>query len=94
MLALARLLIRSLELVLALPFRILRALVFSDKTWEMLYEINTGKISSYLIRPISYIGFSLCRDAADKVTQLISAVLEVAFAVWLPPQRSSVLPVQ
>ncbi len=66
-----------------LGMNILRALVFSDKTWELIYEINTGKISSYLIRPISYIGFCLSRDAADKVTQLISSILEICFAVWL-----------
>ena len=74
---------RSQMFTYILGMNVLRALVFSDKTWEILYEINTGKISSYLIRPISYIGFSLSRDAADKVTQLLSAVLEVALAIWL-----------
>jgi len=66
-----------------LGMNILRALVFSDKTWELMREINTGKISSYLIRPISYIGFCLSRDAADKATQFLSSILEVALAVWI-----------
>lgn len=74
---------RSQMFTYVLGMNILRALVFSDKTWELMYEIGTGRISSYLIRPISYIGFSLSRDAADKVTQMISAAIEVAFAVWL-----------
>lgn len=66
-----------------LGMNVLNALVFSDKTWEMIYEINTGKISSYLIRPISYIGACVSRDAADKLTQMLSAVIEVALAWWL-----------
>lgn len=66
-----------------LGMNILRALVFSDKTWEIIREINTGRISSYLIRPISYIGYALSRDAVDKITNFISSLLEVAVAVWL-----------
>ncbi len=81
-----------------LGMNILRALVFSDKTWELIYEINTGKVASYLIRPISYIGFSLSRDAADKVTQMLSAILEILIALFIlkiplyAPQNLWVLP--
>src|SRR5206468_3101175 len=60
-----------------LGMNVLRSLVFTDKTWEVIYEINTGRISSYLVRPISYIGFCISRDAADKVSQLMSAILEI-----------------
>ena len=66
-----------------LGMNVLRALVFSEKTWDVIREINTGKISSYLIRPVSYIGYSLCRDAADKVSQFFSSILEVALALWI-----------
>lgn len=66
-----------------LGMNVLRALVFSDKTWEIIREINVGKISSYLIRPISYIGFSLSRDAVDKLTNLVSSLIEVSLAVWI-----------
>ena len=74
---------RSQMFTYILGMNVLRALVFSDKTWEIIYEINTGKIASYLIRPISYVGFCLSRDAADKLTQLLSALLEILFAIWL-----------
>ncbi|OGR82705.1 MAG: hypothetical protein A2901_04595 [Elusimicrobia bacterium RIFCSPLOWO2_01_FULL_54_10] len=74
---------RSQMFTYILGMNILRALVYSDKTWELMYEINTGKISSYLMRPISYVGFCLSRDAADKSTQLVSAVLEVVVALWI-----------
>ena len=66
-----------------LGMNVLRALVFSDKTWEIIREINTGKISSYLLRPISYIGYSLSRDVADKAIHLLSSIVEVSAAVWL-----------
>ena len=46
-------------------------------------EFNVVKVLSFLRRPISYVGFCLSRDAADKATQLVSSVLEVALAVWL-----------
>ncbi|OGR87784.1 MAG: hypothetical protein A3A86_05330 [Elusimicrobia bacterium RIFCSPLOWO2_01_FULL_60_11] len=74
---------RSQMFTYILGMNVLRALVFSDKTWELMHEINTGKISSYLMRPISYVGFCLSRDAADKATQLVSSILEVALAAWL-----------
>ena len=66
-----------------LGMNVLRALIFSDRTWDMIREINTGKISSYLIRPISYIGFSLSRDAVDKLLNLFSSGIEVALAIWV-----------
>src|SRR3990167_9281341 len=64
-----------------LGMNVLRALVFSDKTWEIIREINTGKISAYLIRPISYVGYSISRDLSDKVMSLSSAILEVLLAI-------------
>ncbi|MBI4217599.1 MAG: ABC-2 family transporter protein [Elusimicrobia bacterium] len=66
-----------------LGMNILRSLIFSDKTWEILREINTGRISYYLIRPISYIGYCSARDLADKIIHLFSAFLEVWIAVSL-----------
>ncbi len=66
-----------------LGMNILRALIFTDKTWDVIREINTGKISSYLTRPISYIGYCVSRDLADKLIYLFSALAEVMIAVWL-----------
>jgi len=74
---------KSQMMTYILGMNILRALIFSDKTWEIIREINTGKISAYLIRPISYIGYSVSRDAVDKLTNLLSAVVEVALVVWI-----------
>lgn len=66
-----------------LGMNILRSLVFSNRTWDIIREINLGIISSYLLRPISYIGYSLSRDAADKIMNFISSLLEVLFAIWI-----------
>lgn len=74
---------KSQMLTYVLGMNLLRALVFSDKTWEIIREINTGKISSYLVRPISYIGFSISRDLVDKLMSLVSALIEVSLAVWI-----------
>lgn len=65
-----------------LGMNVLRALIFTDKTWDVIREINTGKISAYLTRPISYIGYCVSRDLADKLIYLCSAVLEVMIAAW------------
>ena len=46
---------KSQMLTYVLGMNILRAAIFSDTTWELICEINTGKISSYLIRPVSYL---------------------------------------
>ncbi len=74
---------KSQMLTYVLGMNILRALIFSDKTWEMLREINMGRLSYYLIRPISYIRYCLCRDMADKCMHLVSSVLEVSFALLI-----------
>lgn len=66
-----------------LGMNILRALIFTDKTWDVIRDINTGKISAYLIRPVSYIGYCLSRDFADKVVHLFSSIVEMLIAVWI-----------
>lgn len=62
---------------------LLRALVFSDKTWDMIREINTGRLSGFLLRPMSYIGYCIARDFADKSAHVVSAILEVVLLTWL-----------
>lgn len=66
-----------------LGMNIIRALVFSDKTWEIIREINMGRLSTYLMRPISYLGYCLSRDLAEKTLHLFSSILEVCLAVFI-----------
>jgi ABC-2 type transport system permease protein len=74
---------RSQMLSYVLLMNVLRAFVFTGRGWELVGEIAHGRISSYLLRPISYQGYSLSLDLAQKAIHLVSAVLEVAVLAWL-----------
>lgn len=74
---------KSQMITYVLGMNILRSLIFSGQNWELIREINTGRIASYLIRPISYFGFCISRDMVDKLLNFVSAILEVALALWI-----------
>ena len=65
-------------LTYVLAINVLRALVFTGRGWQLVGEISNGKISSYLVRPISYHAYSLSLDLAQKSVHVISAFFEVA----------------
>lgn len=70
-----------------LVMNILRSFVFTGRGWQLVGEISTGKISSYLVRPISYHGYSLALDLAQKTVHLAAAFVEVgilALAIGAP----------
>ncbi|HXS99914.1 MAG TPA: ABC-2 family transporter protein [Elusimicrobiota bacterium] len=61
-----------------LVINVLRALVFTGRGWQLVGEISNGKISSYLVRPISYHAYALSLDLAQKSVHVVSAFFEVA----------------
>lgn len=61
-----------------LVINVLRALVFTGRGWHLVGDISNGKISSYLVRPISYHAYSLSLDLAQKSVHVVSAFFEVA----------------
>ena len=65
-------------LTYVLVINVLRSFVFTGRGWQLVGEISSGKISSYLIRPISYHGYALSLDLAQKSVHVVSAFLEVA----------------
>lgn len=65
-------------LTYVLVINVLRALVFTGRGWQLVGEISSGKISSYLVRPLSYRAYALSLDLAQKSVHVASAVLEVA----------------
>lgn len=65
-------------LTYVLAINVLRALVFTGRGWQLVGEISNGKISSYLVRPISYHAYSLSLDLAQKSVHAASAFFEVA----------------
>jgi ABC-2 type transport system permease protein len=70
-------------LTYVLVINILRSFVFTGRGWQLVGEISSGKISSYLVRPISYHGYALSLDLAQKTIHVVSAFLEVALLAAL-----------
>jgi ABC-2 type transport system permease protein len=56
----------------------LRAWVLASVTYRMPVEIARGKISDLLLRPISPFAFWATQDAANKVLNVSSSILELA----------------
>lgn len=69
---------RAEMLTYVLVINVLRSLVFTGRGWQLVGEISSGKISSYLIRPLGYSAYALSLDLAQKSVHVASAVLEVA----------------
>jgi len=76
---------RSEMLTYVLVINVLRSFVFTGRGWQLVGEISSGRISSYLVRPVSYHGYSLALDMAQKTVHVTSAFLEVALLAWLVP---------
>ncbi len=66
-----------------LAMNILRSFVFTGRGWELVGDISSGRISSYLVRPISYHGYSLALDMAQKTVHVAAAFLEVGVLIAL-----------
>lgn len=69
---------RQEMLTYVLLINVLRALVFTGRGWQLVGEISSGRISSYLVRPIDYYGYALALDLAQKTVHVVFAFLEVA----------------
>ncbi|MBI4346839.1 MAG: ABC-2 family transporter protein [Elusimicrobia bacterium] len=70
-------------LTYVLLMNLMRSFVFTGRGWELVQEISHGRISSYLLRPLSYQGYSLSLDLAQKTIHLLSALLEVGVLALL-----------
>lgn len=71
---------QMLSYVLAMNF--LRSFVFTGRGWELVHEISSGRLSNYLLRPLSYLGYSLALDLAQKTVHAGASVLEIAVLIW------------
>lgn len=74
---------REQMLSYVLAMNVLRSFVFTGRGWELVGEISSGRISSYLVRPLSYHGYSLALDLAQKTIHLAAAFLEVGILVLI-----------
>jgi ABC-2 type transport system permease protein len=78
---------REQMLTYVLMMTLLRAFVLSAVTDRIPSEIAQGKLSEHLLRPLSHIGFWATQDAASKMLNLGSFVIEMAvfIAIVRPP---------
>lgn len=74
---------RGEMLTYVLALNILRSFVFTGRGWQLVGEISSGKISSYLIRPLEYYGYALALDLAQKTVHVAASVLEVGLLAQL-----------
>ena len=72
---------QMLSYVLAMNF--LRSFVFTGRGWELVHEISSGRLSNYLLRPVSYLGYSLALDFAQKTVHAVAAVIEIGALIWV-----------
>lgn len=68
---------REQMLTYVLGTNLLRSLVFTGRGWDLVTEISSGRLSSYLLRPIRYPAYSLSLDLAQKSVHLAAACLEI-----------------
>lgn len=76
---------RSEMLTYVLVINVLRSFVFTGRGWQIVSEISSGRIASYLVRPISYHGYALALDLSQKTVHVASALVEVAVLACLAP---------
>jgi len=68
-------------LTYVLIINVLRSFVFTGRGWLLVGEISSGRISSYLVRPLNYHGYALALDLAQKTVHVASAFLEIGVLV-------------
>jgi ABC-2 type transport system permease protein len=66
---------------------IVRAFVLSSRAVDVAGEISQGELSNYLLRPISYFKYWLCRDVSSKFLNLVFAAFETVllYLILKPP---------
>lgn len=60
---------------------VMRSLVFATRTDEIPMEINQGRLSGYLLKPVNFFFYTLSRDLAEKSINLISSIFEIALLI-------------
>lgn len=56
---------------------ILRSVIFGTQSRELAQEINSGMFSKYLTMPLNIFWYNFFREAAQRIVNLISAIVEV-----------------
>lgn len=66
---------------------IVSSFVLSSRTVDVGGEINEGKLTNYLLKPLSYFRFWFTKDIADKLFNLIFSIIEltILITIFKPP---------
>lgn len=65
----------------------MRSMVLSSRSVDVAGEIHSGRLTNFLIRPVSYISWWLTRDISDKLVNLIFVFVELSLIYYFlrPP---------
>jgi ABC-2 type transport system permease protein len=74
---------RTQMITYVLGMNILRGLVFATRTEEIAGEINHGRLSSYLLKPVNFMLYAFFRDLSEKSINLVSAIIEILGLIYL-----------
>jgi len=61
----------------------LRSLVFASRAEEIPADINQGRLSGYLLKPVNYFSYTFSRDLAEKSSNFVSSILEITGLFWI-----------
>ena len=68
---------RQQMLTYVLGMNVLRSIVFATRTEEIASEINHGRLSAYLLKPVNFMFYTLFRDLSEKSINFVSSIIEV-----------------
>src|SRR6266436_4601758 len=74
---------RTQMITYVLGMNILRSLVFATRTEEIASEINHGRLSGYLLKPVNFMLYTLSRDLSEKSINLVSSLIEVFGLIFI-----------
>lgn len=57
---------------------VIRAVVLSSRTTDLMNKINDGSINNFLLKPISFLKFYFAQDIADKLLNIFFMIFEIS----------------
>lgn len=78
---------QSMMLTYILLSSFVRPFIMGTRTQDVGELIRSGSLSNHLVRPFDFLGYCIGRDTADKLTNVVFAVFEIAvlYAILRPP---------
>ncbi len=86
---------QSQMLTYILGTSLMSSIVIATRTAEIGDIINTGDLSNFLLKPMSYLKYWFARDLGDKAFNLVCSIIEISLliAIFHPPLFLQVNPV-